>query len=319
MAQEAAAQQVSPRRHVLSREHTHNRWNRDLPPVLSARSGDEIEFHTAAADDGQIDPDQPSLQIDGTRVHPLTGPVFVEDAEPGDVLEVQILRVETGDWGWHMITRERGFVKHFIDHPQVVVARIDRERGVIRYPSGAELPLSPFPGIVGVAPPEPGEFRTIPPGKHGGNIDVKELTAGSTLYLPVWVPGALLSVGDVHAGQGDGEVCLNGVETEGRVTVRIVLHKGKGFDRPQLKTATHYGLLSVGESADEALQDALRAGILFLEREGGIPREEAYAVCSGGADLRINQLVNNIPSPAIGARIMFPLQLLASLGIEPDP
>lgn len=305
----------SPRRHHIPREHRRHRWNRDYPPVLYAASGDEIEFETVAADDAQITPDNPTLDYDKGRVHPITGPVYVEDAEPGDVLEVQILEVDTNDWGWQLVTQDRGFVKNFIDQEQIVIVWIDKAKGVVRYPSGAEFPLTPFPGIVGVAPVEPGEHRTSPPGVHAGNIDVRELVAGTTLYIPVGVPGALLSVGDVHATQGDGEVCLNGVETDGRVVVRIFLHKDRTIDRPHIKTATHYGLLSVGETADEALRDALKAGIVFLQERGGIPREEAYAICSGGADLRINQLVNGLTGNAVGARIMFPLGLLSSMGI----
>lgn len=304
------------RRHVVPREHTHNRWNRDLPPVLHARSGDVIEFLTIAADDRQIDPTRPSLDFDRGRVHPLTGPVAIEGAEPGDVLEVRILDVDVSDWGWQTVTQDRGFVKNFISEPQVIIIRIYRERGVARYPSGAELDLDPFPGIVGVAPPEPGEHRTSAPGPHAGNIDVRELRAGTILFIPVWVPGALLSVGDVHAVQGDGEVCVNGVETDGQVVVQVILHKGRHWDRPRIKTPTHYGLLSVGETADAALQDALKAGIVFLEKEGRISREEAYAICSGGADLRINQLVNGLKGDAVGARIMFPLPLLESMGID---
>ncbi|MFQ5830467.1 MAG: acetamidase/formamidase family protein, partial [Candidatus Methylomirabilia bacterium] len=184
----------------------HNRWNRDLPPVAHVSDGDTIRFHTLSADDGQIDPVRPTLAgYDRGRVHPITGPVYVREAEPGDVLEVEVLDVQVGDWGWQMLTRQLAFLRDFVEHETIVVARIDRQRGIARYPSSAEVQLSPMPGIIGVAPAAHGEFRTIPPGPHGRNVDVREVRPGVSLRMPVFVPGALLSVGDVHASQGDGE------------------------------------------------------------------------------------------------------------------
>lgn len=292
----------------------HNRWNRDLPPVAQAADGDTITFHTLSADDGQIDPDRPAFEgYDRSRVHPITGPVYVRGAEPGDVLEVEVLEVRPGDWGWQMLTRHLAFLKNFVETETIIIARIDHQRGIARYPSGAEVGLAPMPGIIGVAPAEHGEFRTIPPGPHAGNIDVREVRPGTSLRIPVFVPGALLSVGDVHAAQGDGEVCLNGIETDGRVTVRLRLWKAQPQDRPHLKTPTHYGLLGTGPSADAACRDALTAAVLWLAATAGISREEAYALCSATADLRINQLVNG---EALGARVMFPRALLESLGVE---
>ncbi|PYM98714.1 MAG: hypothetical protein DME08_07365 [Candidatus Rokuibacteriota bacterium] len=170
-----------------------------------------------------------------------------------------------------------------------------------------------MPGIIGVAPAAHGEFRTIPPGPHAGNIDVREVRPGVSLRIPVFVPGALLSVGDVHAAQGDGEVCLNGIETRGRVETRIHLRKRQVQDRPHLKTPTHYGLLGTGTTVDEACRDALSAAVVWLATAAGISREEAYALCSATADLRINQLVNG---DALGTRLMIPRSLLQSLGVE---
>jgi len=294
----------------------HNRWNRDLPPVARARDGDTILFHTLSSDDGQINPDRPSVEgFDTSRVHPLTGPVFVEGAEPEDVLEVQVLDVEVADWGWQKLTRDLAYLKNFVEKEQVIIARIDRTRGIARYPSGAEVSVEPMPGIIGVAPAAHGEFRTIPPGRHAGNIDVREVRAGTSLRIPVFVPGALLSVGDVHAAQGDGEVCLNGIETNGRVRVRLRLLKGMQLDRPHLKTPTHYGLLGTGPTVDEACRDALTAAILWLVDAARISREEAYALMSATADLRLNQLVNG---DALGTRVMIPLTLLRSLGVSVD-
>src|SRR6266852_3955819 len=225
----------------LPRTEKHNRWNRDLPPRAHAADGDVLIFHTTSADDDQIDPERPTFTgYDRTRVHPLTGPVYVRDAEPGDVLEVEVLDVETGEWGWQMLT------KHLA-------------------------------------------------------------------YLRVFVPGALLSVGDVHAAQGDGEVCLNGIETRGRVETRIHVRKRQSQDRPPLKTPTHYGLLGTGTTVDEACRDALSAAVVWLATAAGISREEAYALCSATADLRINQLVNG---DALGTRLMIPRSLLQSLGVE---
>lgn len=298
----------------IPRDRKHNRWNRDLPPVAEAADGDVILFHTTSADDGQIDPERPTFEgYDRGRVHPITGPLHVQGAEPGDVLEVEVLDVRTGDWGWQMLTRHLAYLRDFVERETIIIARIDRQRGVARYPSGAEVELAPMPGIIGVAPAAHGEFRTIPPGPHAGNIDVREVRPGVRLRVPVFVPGALLSVGDVHAAQGDGEVCLNGIETNGQVEVRLRLSKGVSQDRPHLRTSTHYGLLGTGPTADAACRDALTAAVLWLAQAAGISREEAYALCSATADLRINQLVNG---DALGARVMFPLPLLASLGVR---
>ncbi len=298
----------------LPRTEKHNRWNRDLPPRAHAADGDVIVFHTTSADDDQIDPERPTFAgYDRTRVHPLTGPVYVRDAEPGDVLEVEVLAVEPGEWGWQMLTKHLAYLRDFVEKETIIISRIDRARGVARYPSGAEVPLAPMPGIIGVAPAAHGEFRTIPPGRHAGNIDVREVRPGVSLRIPVFVPGALLSVGDVHAAQGDGEVCLNGIETRGRVETRVHVRKRQSQDRPHLKTPTHYGLLGTGTTVDEACRDALSAAVVWLATAAGISREEAYALCSATADLRINQLVNG---DALGTRLMIPRSLLESLGVE---
>lgn len=299
--------------HTVLASTTHNRWNRKLPPVITVDSGDIIDFETRSSDDGQVQLHDPKPPADPSRVHPLSGPVAVRGAQPGDALRIDIIDVKTADWGWQLVSHDRGLLKGVIPKTEVLIVAVDHASGTIRYPSGATAPLRPFPGIVGVAPAEDGEFRTLAPGVHGGNIDVAELVAGTTLFLPVLTPSGLLSIGDVHASQGDGEVCLTGVETAGWVRVRVTVLQNASVRGPQMKTPSHFGLLETGSTIDEACRKALQAAVTFLSENADISAAEAYAICSGAADLRINQVVNG---GAIGARVMIPLTVLSSLGVQ---
>ena len=174
------------------------------------------------------------LAIDRSRIHALTGPIFVEGANPGDVLQVEVLEVAHKGWGWSSVIGGLGFLKERFKGPFLFQWKLDGE--VSRSLVPAVVPLRPFCGVMGVARAEDGEFVTRPPGPFGGNMDVRELCSGATLYLPVFNSGALFSAGDAHAAQGDGEVCINGIECPADVTLRFTVHKGVPLAGPLIET-----------------------------------------------------------------------------------
>jgi acetamidase/formamidase len=231
--------------------------------------------------------------------HILTGPIAVAGAEPGDMLEVRIDRIEFGaDWGFCGFralagTLPEDFPYRFLSH-----IAVDRARRLGRLPWGTDLPLAPFFGVMGVAPPpEYGPISSKEPREHGGNLDNKELVAGSTLFLPVFVPGANFSAGDGHGVQGDGEVCINALEMCLTGSITLVLHKGGGARAPLLRfpraeTPTHYISMGMNEDLDLALKQALREMIAFICGRTNLSRDQAYQLCSLAVDFRVTQSVN---------------------------
>ena len=236
--------------------------------------------------------------------HILTGPVAVRGAEPGDMLEVRIVAIEFGaDWGFcgHRPlagTLPEDFPARFLSH-----ITVDRVARTCRLPWGTELPLAPFFGVMGVAPkPAYGVISTKEPREHGGNLDNKELGAGSTLFLPVFVPGANFSAGDGHGVQGDGEVCINALEMCLTGTFTLVLHKNTvmagGEERapllrfPRGETATHFISMGMNEDLDLAMKQAVREMIAFICLRSSLSRDEAYQLCSLAVDFHVTQTVN---------------------------
>ena len=275
------------------------------PPVLTVQPGDSVllgsvsggrSMMPAVGSGFAVDPRLRRIQ-DGLAQGPghiLTGPVAVAGAEPGDTLEVRIEAVEpTQDWGYCGFRPLKGTLPRDFAAGRLTHIAIDRARRVCRMPYGIELPLAPFFGVMGVAPrPEFGAISSIEPREHGGNLDNKELVAGSTLFLPVWVPGALFSAGDGHGLQGDGEVCINALETdlEGRFT--FLLHKQAGLRFPRAETPTHFISMGLHEDLDEAMRMSLREMIGFIVERSALSREEAYQFCSLAVDFRVTQTVN---------------------------
>jgi acetamidase/formamidase len=197
------------------------------------------------------------------------------------------------DWGFTRISPGRGSLPAEYPHEKRLLIRIDRERNLARLPWGASIRTAPFFGVVGTAPPpELGEVSSIIPGAFGGNIDVKELLPGAVLHLPVFVPGALLSVGDGHAAQGNGEVCVTAVETALSGSMKIELRKKKRVDFPWIETPTHLIALGLDEDLDEAALAALRMLIRLICERTSLTAEEAYMLCSVAADLHASQIVN---------------------------
>jgi len=281
-----------------------------IPPVLTVNSGDTVTIETVSgapdiippADSGfRISPHLAAIHASVPRrgVHILTGPVAIAGAEPGDMLEVRIDAISpNSDWGYGgnrplMGTLPEDFPEKYIAH-----LPIDRARGVCRTPWGAELKLAPFFGVMGVAPPPRyGTLNTKEPREHGGNIDNKELVAGSRLFLPVFVPGANFSVGDGHGLQGDGEVSVMALETNLRGTFTLVLHKKPPGAAPLLtfpraETPDHYISMGMNEDLDQAMKQALREMIAFITRSSNLSAHDAYMLCSLAVDFRVTQSVN---------------------------
>jgi acetamidase/formamidase len=224
----------------------------------------------------------------------MTGPIAVEGAMPGDELVIEILAVELAEnWGWNLMRAGKGTLPDdFLDERRIHVA-IDRERRTVTMPWGLTLPAAPFFGIIGVAPPPAdGRLTSVIPRAWGGNIDNKNLGPGATLHLPVFNPGALLSAGDGHAMQGDGEVCLTAIETGLRGTLKVTLAKGTGIAQPWAETPIHWITMGFDPDLDVAVQTALREMIKLIARESKLSPVDAYTLCSIAADVHVTQLVN---------------------------
>ena len=340
----------------------HNRWHPDLTPVLEVDPGEEVLLETRDAVDGQLGPDDGSDALAGFdrgAVHPLTGPVYVRGAEPGDLLEIEFVDIRPQPRAYTMVQPGAGFIGDQVDEPLLVHWEIDGAFARSAQIPGFRLPGAPFMGVSGVAPsreelerwsqseadyaagggraflPEAAGaspsgglvasegLRTMPPRGNGGNFDVKQLTKGSTLMLPVSVEGALYSTGDAHFTQGDGEVCLTAAEMGATVVVRFALRKGEAakvrrtirfrqgdyFEDPVSAVPRRFiatmGMpitdegVNDGENLNLAARNAL-IGMLEIIQERGYSKEQAYAICSVAADLRISQAVD-IPNYVVSA------------------
>jgi acetamidase/formamidase len=281
-----------------------------LKPVLKIASGDTVRVETMVAGGlerlklaGVSDAEIPeslkqvenSVTDRGAGAHPLTGPIYVEGAEPGDILEVHILGFEfLHPYGITGFRPGGGTLPDEFPYARFKRIRIDPGAGTVEFRPGIRLKIAPFWGSIGVAPPSViHRLSSGPPGPHAGNIDNKELIAGSTLYLPVQVPGALLSMGDGHALQGDGEVTLMALETSLRGTVQIFVRKGKQIRWPRAETPTHFITMGLHPDLNEAARMATREMIDFLVSEKGLSRDEAYLLCSLAVDLHVTQLVDD--------------------------
>jgi len=294
-----------PTTHRLDASVVHYEWNNAIPPRLEIEPGDTVVFHTRDAADGYYTPSSTSADAAAKgpfRGHPLTGPVRVRGARPGDALVVEIVDMKpAAPFGFTHIRPGAGLLAD--DFDKAFLQIWDLSDGThARMGRRVAVPIEPFPGVVGVALDELGSHSTMPPRKNGGNMDVKQLAAGTTLYLPVWVDGALFSIGDGHAAQGDGEVCVTAVEMSAQVTVRFGLEPGRRLREPRFRTrgplpgsaaaGPHFATTAHGPDLYVAAQQATRYMIEHLVEERGLSREEAYVVCSVAVDLRISEIVD---------------------------
>jgi acetamidase/formamidase len=288
--------------YFLSARPTHSRWNRALEPRLRIQPGDTVRFECLDSSGAQVHAGMTAvefLSIDRGLIHALTGPVFVEAAEQGDVLQVDILEVAHKGWGWSSVIGGLGFLKDRFSTPYLFHWKLEGD--VTRSLAPGIVPLRPFCGIIGVAPGEDGEFRTRPPGAFGGNMDVRDLCAGAKLYLPVFNSGALFSIGDAHAAQGDGEVCINGIECPVEATLRFHLHKQRKLLAPLAESPVSserdgasdaWVVIESGPDATAAARAATSRMIDLLAEKWRFSDVHAYILCSVAMHLRFSQVVN---------------------------
>ena len=279
-------------------------FDASLKPVLTIESGDRVTITTVSGSADQMPAEKFSIPDALAAIHATTprelgphictGPVAVRGAKPGQVLEVRIEAIELlYDWGYNMIRPGSGGLPEDFQSYRLIHIPLDRERRIARMSWGAEIPLRPFFGIMTVAPSAAsGRISSVPPRRHGGNIDNKELTAGSTLYLPIETEGALFSVGDGHGCQGDGEVCLTAIETGLTGTFSLHLRTDLTLDSPLAETPHHMITMAFDPDLDICAAQALRSMIDLICRTVGLSREDAYTLCSLAVDLRVTQIVN---------------------------
>ena len=294
-------------------------YDSGAPPVLHIRSGDTVVFDTlitnspGGLEKAGLPPDQVQQTLrdiykevtnKGPGGHILTGPVYVEGAEPGDTLEVRILKIDLAiPYAYNAFGPNRGFLPEDFPYRKMRIIPLNRERMVAQFAPGIEIPLHPFFGSMGVAPPEAfGRIDSAPPGIHAGNMDNKELVAGTTLYLPVHAKGALFEVGDGHVGQGNGEVDITALETSLVGTLQFVVHKGTNQKYPRAETPTHYISMGFHQELYEATKTAVREMIDFLVAEKHLSRDDAYMLTSVAGDVDITELVDGNK----GVHVMMP-------------
>lgn len=290
-------------------------------PVLSVHSGDTVRMQTLSTCGspermiarGVKPEDIPpyteaiyrEVQDKGPGGHILTGPVAIAEAEPGDVLEVQILKVDIdANFACNVFGVGSGFLPMEYPYGRYKVVPLDRQKMVGHFAPGIEIPLKPFFGSMGVAPAG-GKIDSAPPFVHAGNLDLKELVAGSTLYIPVAAKGALFQAGDGHAAQGNGEVDITALETYLSGTFRFVVHKNRKLVWPRAETPTHYISMGFSKDLKQATEMALRDMIAFLVEEKGLNRDDAYMLASAAVDMEITQLVDG----NVGVHAMCPKKI----------
>ena len=306
--------------HTLHAAQGHFGWDNRLPPVLQAAPGETLEFHPLDASAGQITPASTAdalLALDFNRVNPVVGPVFVEGAEPGDALKVTLLDFTPTGYGWTANIPGFGLLADRFPMPHLHHWKYDpRGREPALYGPGGRVPLKPMCGTLGVAPAAAGAHSIVPPRRVGGNMDIRDLSAGTTLYLPIEVPGALFSLGDTHAAQGDGEVCGTAIESACAVAVKLELVKGLALPAPRFTTpgpvtrhfdgAGYEVTTGIGPDLMAAARDALSFMIDLLAARHGMAPVDAYLLCSVCASCQ--QEFNVSRPPKFSLRI-YPLNI----------
>lgn len=295
-----------PSRHTIHGEHHHLGWDNSNPPVLTVAPGDSVEFEVVDASGGQLDANSRVADVAALnfeKVNPVTGPVQIDGAEPGDALKVRLESFSPSGWGWTAVIPGFGLLADQFTEPALQIWTYDAQHlSPAAYGPGGRVPLKPMCGTIGVAPGEAGLHSIVPPRRVGGNMDIRDISAGTELWLPVEVAGALFSVGDTHAAQGDGEVCGTAIESPMKVALTFDLDKGATLPFPRYETpgsvSRHLDekgyLVSTGIGPDlmQGARDAVSAMIDLLCKGHGLSAVDAYMLCSVCADLRISELVD---------------------------
>ncbi|PRO66636.1 acetamidase/formamidase family protein [Alkalicoccus urumqiensis] len=289
--------------YTIHKHHHHFTWDNAREPVHEIDPGEKLLFEVMDSSAGQLSyqsTEDDVRSVDFARVNPVNGPIYVKGAAPGDTLEVEILGFGPQSWGWTAVIPGFGLLAD--EYPDPYLKTWDLSGGRAQFADGIEVPIAPFPGTIGTAPPEPGSHSIVPPGKHGGNMDIRHLTRGTKLYLPVWNEGALFSVGDTHAAQGDGEVCGTAIEAPMDIELKFHLHKGKQIAEPQFETPGPlfhgqedkgwFVTTGYGKDPVEAMKSAVRYMIDHLSTTYGLKPVEAYALTSVAVDLKLSEVVD---------------------------
>ena len=295
-AEAAPSASIPTPEYTLTADQTHNKFSAAIPPVLTVPSGSIIEVYTEEASDQQFTLEsgvEEVINLDFEPIHPLTGPVFIEGAMPGDILAVTLHEVELGEWGWTAIAPGFGFLADEMTEPAIKTFALGKDRKTVDFGNGITIPLQPFPGVMGVAPETTEMLSTIPPRANGGNMDDPNIIEGTTVYFPVFVEGALFSIGDAHAAQGLGEVSGTAIEAPMRIVYEVeVIKGGRNILEPQYETETYYAVTAFATTIDEAAKKATRYMMDYLQETQGLTRQEAYILCSLAGDLKIAEVVD---------------------------
>ena len=299
-------------------------FDETLPPIVTIESGDWVSFpNTWSHFMNELQPGVPVARLAELRAsnpgrgpHSIIGPIVVWDAEPGDVVEIRYRRLHPVAWGAvfnNPGALGTGLLPQDFTQGQIKYVDLDLTQMEAKFAPDITIPLTPFQGTLGVAPPDgffpplsPGVTSSVPPGPHGGNLDLRELTEGSVLYVPVWKTGALIYTGDSHAVQGDGEISLTALETRMQeVLIQVVLHKQKNFQWPVAETATHWITMGLDKDLNAAMALAARNAIDFLASRAKLTPHDAYALCSVAVSFRVTQVVDIVR----GVHAMIPKSL----------
>jgi acetamidase/formamidase len=292
-------------KHTIHKDHIHHGWSNAFPPAITIAPGESVSFETADASGGQLKPGSTAAdlaKLDLAFVNPVTGPVFIDGAKPGDALKVTVLSFKPSGWGWTGNIPGFGLLTDQFPDARLHHWNYDASLKPAMYGPGGRVPLKPFPGTIGVAPAAPGLHSIIPPRNVGGNMDVRDITEGTELWLPIEVAGALFSVGDTHAAQGDGEVCGTAIESPIDVALKFDLVKGANLRSPRYLTpgpvSSHFDkkgyevTTGIGPDLMAGARMAVSEMIDLLSTRFGYSAIDAYMLCSVCADLRISSIVD---------------------------
>lgn len=295
LIQTVATESIPEPDFTITADQTHNKFSNAIPYQIKVPDGTVIEAFTLEATGGQFNVNstmEDVKKVDMDKVHTITGPIYVEGAEVGDVLAVELLDLEPGDWGWTLMEPEFGFLAGEHESAMIKTYELDKENNLVHFSDNISIPMRPFPGVMGVAPNTEEMLVTFPPRANGGNMDDPNMVKGVTVYFPVFVKGALFSIGDTHAVQGLGEVVGTAVECDMRIRFRLSVVKDKKIEEPQYESKDYYATTGFGTTIDEAAKKATRYMVEHISTNYNMSWEEAYMLCSLIGDLKIAEVVD---------------------------